>query len=113
MLITTIGINHVSAPLELREHLVYSDPSRGAALNALRDFCDEAVILDTCNRSEIYALSRHDSALVPKLTHFLCDFHRLPLETLQTHQYTYANQEAISHLYAVASGIDSLVVGEA
>jgi glutamyl-tRNA reductase len=113
MHVITVGINHSSAPLELRERVAYTDETRSAALAALKTFCAEAVILDTCNRSEIYALCDDDSALALRLSAFVCDFHQLPRDMLQAHLYTYVDQEAVAHLCTVASGLDSLVIGEA
>ncbi len=115
MLILAVGLNHASAPLELRERLAYTSESRAAALNRLKSICAEAVILDTCNRSEVYALFANDGEseeLTPRLIDFLCTFHQLSPQLLQAHLYSLVNQTAISHLFSVASGIDSLVVGE-
>lgn len=108
-----VGLNHASAPLELRERISYTDDARAAALNALKQFCAEAVILDTCNRSEVYALATERDELAASIQDFLCNFHNLSARTLQPHLYEYSQQRASAHLFSVAAGIDSLVVGEA
>ncbi len=113
MLITLVGLNHATAPLALRERMSYSDGTRAAALQKLKQFCAEAVILDTCNRSELYALTRDTQDSISTLTLFLTSFHQQPIATLQPYLYARTNQSAIAHLFNVASGADSLVIGEA
>ena len=112
-MLCAIGLNHSSAPLELRERLAYSDSTRAEALSALKGLCSEAVVLDTCNRSEIYAYDPVGRQLAGPLGEFLSAFHNLPADTLQAYLYAFNGPAAVSHLFAVASGIDSLVVGEA
>jgi glutamyl-tRNA reductase len=113
MLIQVFGLNHTTAPLELREQLTYTDESRATALATLKTFCAEAVIIDTCNRSEIYALTLNNDGLTRQLTDFLYTFHNLTKGILEPHLYDLSDQAVVSHLYEVASGVNSLVVGEA
>ncbi len=112
MLICALGVNHGSAPLELRERLSYTDETRAAALAALRQQYDEIVILDTCNRSEVYCASREAHDPAAGLLSFLAGFHGLDAEQLRPHIYAHLQRDAIAHLFAVACGIDSFVVGE-
>ncbi len=108
----TIGMNHAGAPLTVRERMTYTDASRAEALVALQALCHEVVILDTCNRSEVYASDPADD-LAPALEERLCKFHGLTPEELRPYRYVLSGKAAASHLFAVASGIDSLVLGEA
>jgi glutamyl-tRNA reductase len=107
-----ISLNHANAPLELRERLTYTAAARAAALKGLRTLCREAVILDTCNRSEICAVASPGSALGAALADFACEFHGLAPHELQPHLSINSEQAAVAHLFAVASGLESLVVGE-
>jgi glutamyl-tRNA reductase len=108
--IVACGLNHKTAPLELREKLVFREDNLASALKALSfdASVEEAVILSTCHRTEIYA-----SQLAPeKAMQWLSHFHRLPVERLAPHFYCYKNEETISHAIRVASGLDSMVFGE-
>jgi glutamyl-tRNA reductase len=108
----TIGMNHAGAPLAVREHMTYSDETRAEALAALREVCQEVAVLDTCNRSEVYA-SDPSADLAPALEERLRAFHRLAPEAMLPYRYVLEGKAAASHLFAVASGLDSLVLGEA
>ena len=68
----------------------------------------EAAILSTCNRSEIYAKARDPKIIID----WLCKYHGIKLKTIESHLYIYENQEAIQHAFRVASGLDSMVLGE-
>jgi glutamyl-tRNA reductase len=107
-----IGLNHSQAPLELRERVAYTGETRWQALAALTLDYAEAVVLDTCNRGELYIFDDRDD-LAPSLQNFLVEFHQLPPDSLSPYLVTLKDREAAQHLCAVASGIDSLAVGEA
>jgi glutamyl-tRNA reductase len=114
MPIYVLGINHHSAPVTVRERFAFAESALPDSLARLRDngVADEAVILSTCNRVEIYAAS----AAPPQeafagLRQFLLDAHGLadPLESLF---YAHTEPQSVEHLFKVASGLDSMVLGE-
>lgn len=111
MTIFALGVNHKTASVALREQVAFSPEQLHQALPALREQTgvNEAVILSTCNRTELYC---HGASSVDMLVGWLAGYHRIPLEQLREHCYTYQDDQAIEHLMAVASGLDSLVLGE-
>ena len=113
MRLFAIGVSHRSAPVELRERVDFARDGLERALDALttRGFAREAVVLSTCNRSEIYAALERDDD-VEALTRFFSEYHGLPHETLAKHLYVHRSADAARHVFRVAAGLDSLVVGE-
>jgi glutamyl-tRNA reductase len=117
MHILSIGLNHTTAPVELRERLAFSEEQVRAALarlgcahtNGTGD-TKEMVVISTCNRIEIYAASSKES--FSGLENFLSDARGVPVEALRPHLYHYADVESVRHLLDVAAGLDSLVLGE-
>ena len=115
MHILGLGLNHTSAPVQLRERLHFSEDQIRASLARLTcgkipSALSEVVILSTCNRIEIYAAS---SALdFDELESFLSDTRGVPPEEFRPHLYQFKNMDAVRHLYEVAAGLDSLVIGE-
>jgi glutamyl-tRNA reductase len=110
-----VGANFRSAPLELLERLAIDHERRPKALAGLFDLehVHEAVVVSTCNRVEIYtAISRFHGA-AGDVRRFLADLHGLRLEEFADHLYDYYEERAVQHLFGVAAGIDSMVVGEA
>jgi glutamyl-tRNA reductase len=114
MPIVVTGLSHHSSPVELRERFAFSNAQISDALSQVRErgIVDEAVILSTCNRVEIYAATRdNDPALGQVLRQFLCDFHGIgtaPGDELYTHR----DPQSVDHLFRVSCGIDSMVLGE-
>jgi len=110
----TVGLNHDSAPVEIREKLAFSASSVPIALSSfVHSFpSSEAVILSTCNRVEIYATSSDNSLNKETLLDFFSAFHGLPKEKFADHMYHYQDMSAVRHLFFVASSLDSLVRGE-
>ncbi len=112
MQLVTYGINHTTAPVEIREKCAFNADIMPAALTSLKHEAGvrEAVILSTCNRTEIYCHTEHnfDHAIV----HWLHDFHQIPDNALTPYLYNYRDDAAIRHLFRVASGLDSMVLGE-
>ncbi len=107
-----VGINHHSAPVSLREKVAFTPDQLGHALGDLVAHAglQEAAILSTCNRTEIIAVTdRQEPELIPE---WLANYHHLPLEELMPSIYIRNASEAVSHLMRVASGLDSMVVGE-
>ncbi|MBI5877440.1 MAG: glutamyl-tRNA reductase [Chloroflexi bacterium] len=111
MRITVMGVNFASAPVALRERLTYTAESRRAALLQLLTIAPEAVILDTCNRSELYVAYPAASPR-PALDRFLANFHHIDLALLRSHLFAYSDGDAARHVCAVAAGARSLVVGD-
>ena len=109
-----LGINHHTAPVSLRERLDFSKRDLSETLAALstRPACSEAVVLSTCNRVELYVRCDNPSHARAELTNFLSDFHGVDPAALTPHLYGLASNEAAQHLFRVAAGLDSLVVGE-
>jgi len=117
MHILSIGLNHTTAPIELRERLAFSEDQVRAALARMScghanvtSEIKEMVILSTCNRIEIYVVSNHKS--FSGLEAFLSDARGVPVADLYPHLYRFADDEAVRHLLDVAAGLDSLVLGE-
>jgi glutamyl-tRNA reductase len=107
-----LGLNHKTAPVEVREQLALS-PSRVAqALRFLREQsgAHEAAILSTCNRAEIYAVGSPEIA--PRLERFLDEFQHVSPRHIQPYLYRQHDENSARHLFRVAAGIDSLVLGE-
>jgi glutamyl-tRNA reductase len=114
MAIVVIGLSHHSSPVSVRERFAFAEARVPTVLQSLRDsgIAEEAVILSTCNRVEIYtATSLEGGRAVRELREFLvtCHEYRDPLEN---EVYTLAEPQSINHLFRVACGLDSLVLGE-
>jgi glutamyl-tRNA reductase len=108
-----LGVSHHTAPVELRERVAFTPAVLERALAELRARLDgEVVILSTCNRAEIYALAGDAEAARHGVASFLSEFHHLPLDRLEPHLYVRPDADAVRHLFRVAAGLDSLVVGE-
>src|SRR5687768_14380682 len=107
-----VGLSHRTAPVELRECVDFSRGGAGAALAALaeRAISKEMVVLSTCNRAEIYAVAGPEAP--DAVGRFFAEYHELPLARLSEHLYVRRGNEAARHLFRVAAGLDSLVVGE-
>ena len=112
MKIMVVGISYQSSPIEIRERVSFSNQRLEEAYNDLKNIkgVQEAIILDTCNRTEIYAyVSKGCSSDI--LLDFLMSFHNLE-DKWRQHFYHHKNTEAVDHLYRVAIGLDSMVIGE-
>lgn len=112
MNILAIGINHTTATVDVREKVAFQPEHLERALQSLmqQGSVSESVIVSTCNRTELYC--RAVSSDVAVILDWLATFHSIPVEHLAQHIYQHENEQAISHLMAVASGLDSLVLGE-
>jgi glutamyl-tRNA reductase len=109
-----VGANHRTAPIALRERLDFSSRGLGLALKALaaRVAVKEAALVSTCNRVELYVVCDDVSQTQADLARFVCDFHGLAPDLVSQHLYAFTDGDAARHLFRVASGLDSLVVGE-
>lgn len=109
MSLTIVGLNHQTAPVAVRERLAVSQQDLPQALLSLlgTDDIAEALILSTCNRTEIYAVGQPESVI-----RWLSAFHRLPVADFQQYLYSYQQQDCVRHAFRVSCGLNSMVLGE-
>lgn len=114
MNIVVIGLSHKTAAVEIREKVAFSPTQMEKPLSMLvaLDGITEGVIVSTCNRVEIYVTTRDIAGGIARVKRFLADYHNFPLETLEHHLYALHGEDAIRHVFRVASSLDSMVVGE-
>ncbi|HEU4620759.1 MAG TPA: glutamyl-tRNA reductase [Burkholderiaceae bacterium] len=119
MSLLAIGLNHTTAPVAVRERLSFAPTAVAEALQALRaQFArafPEAAIVSTCNRTEVYcavAADAEPSAEAPALATWLAEYHRLKADQIAPHLYALPQRDAVRHAFRVASGLDSMVIGE-
>ncbi|TEA79214.1 glutamyl-tRNA reductase [Allopusillimonas ginsengisoli] len=112
--VLTFGLNHVSAPVSVRERVSFPLDVVKPALDGLRSAfgasVKEAAILSTCNRTEIYCAA--EPQVQEHLPSWLAEFNRVEAGSLQPHLYQYHQNDAVRHAFRVASGLDSMVLGE-
>ena len=112
MNLSCIGISHKTAPVEDRERLWFSaDEIRTSLPQILREGITEAVLFSTCNRTELYILSRQSPASTEPLIKFLQE-QKSATDVSLSKFFTFAGQKAVEHLFSVTSGIDSMVIGD-
>ena len=124
MQLFAVGLNHTTAPVALRERVAFPADQIGQAVASARAWfgrsdgfgnSGEAAILSTCNRTELYAASRVPGGVnegIDATAHFLADYHKLPYAELRPYLYTLPQDNAVRHAFRVASGLDSMVLGE-
>ena len=116
MSILVVGLNHKSAPVEVREKLAFNPNSINTALSLFsqkyQDQKAEIVILSTCNRVELYISSQDGAIKVEDVLSFLADFHKIELNTFSPYMYHYNDDRAVNHLFFVTASLDSMVLGE-
>ena len=114
MTLLALGINHKTAPVSLRERVTFSPDTLDQALDSLlaQPMVQGGVVLSTCNRTELYLSVEEQDNLQEALVRWLCDYHNLNEEDLRNSLYWHQDNDAVSHLMRVASGLDSLVLGE-
>jgi glutamyl-tRNA reductase len=110
MSLFTLGLNHQTAPIAVRERIAFTPDALGHALRDLlgRPKVREAAILSTCNRTEVYIRADEPAPAA----RWLEDFHRVPADSLTPYLYTLPREKAVTHAFRVASGLDSMVLGE-
>jgi len=109
-----IGLNHTSAPVDLRECLAFSDAENERALSSLkrRDAVEEVLILSTCNRMEVL-LTTHDPAGAEKtVKSHIAETKSVPVHRFEPAMYIYSDDAAVRHVFRVAASLDSMIVGE-
>ncbi len=114
MQIVLVGINHRTAPVEVRERFSFSQAAIEAGLVKLHEkkSVEECLILSTCNRVEVYAVSEDAETCVEDIKRFLSEFHDVKEEHFSSYFYTLTGRSAVRHLFRVASSLDSMVIGE-
>jgi glutamyl-tRNA reductase len=109
MQLYVIGVNHTTAPIQIREHVAFDSEHLGSALHELTlNGASEAAILSTCNRTELYCNTDDPQ----KALDWLSQYHNLEKDAIAPYIYTLPNDEAVKHAFRVASGLDSMVLGE-
>lgn len=114
MTLLALGINHKTAPVSLRERVTFSPDTLDQALESLlaQPMVQGGVVLSTCNRTELYLSVEEQDNLHDRLVRWLCDYHNLNEDEVRNSLYWHHDNDAVSHLMRVASGLDSLVLGE-
>ncbi|MGI9028870.1 MAG: glutamyl-tRNA reductase [Ilumatobacteraceae bacterium] len=114
MSVVVIGVNHRSGPLSVLERLSIAPDAVGKAVIglSLRDNLREVAVLSTCNRTEVYAVAERFHGAYADIRDFLCELGSLPPDALHPYLYSQHDDAAARHLFEVAAGLDSAVIGE-
>ena len=110
--IVVVGSNHEYAPVHIREQLAFSGDQLAQGLDALQQRVPEGLILSTCNRTEIYAVGESDEQVVDEIFGFLSGYHSVTEPMLRRSSYVHSGEQAIDHFFRVASGLNSMILGE-
>ncbi|RPJ13958.1 MAG: glutamyl-tRNA reductase [Desulfobacteraceae bacterium] len=112
--IILIGLNHKTAPVEIRECLSVSKEEADSILDAIKgsDSVNEVVLFSTCNRVEILMAAENKAGAVETAQKHLSEFKKVPLSQFKGSMYLYDGDEAVRHIFRVASSLDSMVIGE-
>ncbi len=110
MQLFTFGINHQTAPLAVREQMAFNAEAMEPALHDLveQGAAKEATILSTCNRTEVYCSTQAPERIV----NWLANYHQMEARDIEPYLYTFPREQAVKHAFRVASGLDSMVLGE-
>jgi glutamyl-tRNA reductase len=114
MSILVIGVNHRSAPLAVLERvsLPADEISKAVERLAARDNVREVAVISTCNRTEVYAVAERFHGAYADIRDFLCEAGDIGADELHPHLYSFHDDDAVRHLFEVAAGLDSAVIGE-
>ncbi|MGH9427020.1 MAG: glutamyl-tRNA reductase, partial [Terriglobia bacterium] len=116
MSIVLVGVNHKTAPVEVRELLAFSEEACAEGLRALVDgeVVREGLIVSTCNRVEVLTATTSEQITQSRerITNFLSQSRSLPHDVFRDHSYSHIDDQAVRHIFRVASSLDSMVVGE-
>jgi glutamyl-tRNA reductase len=112
--IVLLGLNHKTAPVALRECLAFSKDETIAALKAFQEspVINEAILISTCNRVEILMATEEKSSAIDAAKLLLSEFKKVPVNEFENALYIYDGDDAVRHIFRVASSLDSMVVGE-
>lgn len=111
MQIHVAGVNHSTTPIEIRERLAVSNDHLADALSLLRGQVSQGLILSTCNRIEVYSVAKSSDSSQPGIEFFKA-WANISDNDLSSYIYRYRNEAAVRHLFGVASGLDSMIIGE-
>jgi glutamyl-tRNA reductase len=114
MELLVVGLNHKTAPIEIRECLAFPEDKIAEAVSKVHALpsLKENMILSTCNRVEVYAATRETEKATHELKEFLSQYHGVSLKEFEKSLYFHIGEEAVRHIFRVASSLDSMVVGE-
>jgi len=114
MHIVIVGLSHKTAPVEIRERLAFAPTAMERPLQQLLELppVAEGLIVSTCNRVELCAATKEPEAAMTAMRRFLATYHEVDLDEIDDHLYDYQGEDAIRHLFRVASSLDSMVLGE-
>ena len=120
MHLLALGLNHTTAPVSVRERVAFGPDEIAETIGHLRDRCSstptggirEAAILSTCNRTEIYCAAEDVEKARASVLSFISERKNVALSELEPHMYVYEHEQAAKHTFRVASGLDSMVLGE-
>ncbi len=114
MHIVIVGLSHKTAPVEIREKLAFAPTAMERPLRQMLELATitEGLIVSTCNRVELCAVTREPDAAVAELRRFLAEYHEISPEEINENLFDYQGEEAIRHLFRVSSSLDSMVLGE-
>ena len=114
MSIVVIGVNHRTGPLALLERVAIPAATLPKVVHGLtsRENIREAVVLSTCNRTEVYAVAERFHGAYADIRDFFCELGGLATDQLHPHLYSQHDEGAVTHLFEVAAGLDSAVLGE-
>ena len=112
MSLLVLGLDHRTAPVELRERLSVERDQLPEALAQLAEYVPQSVIVSTCNRTEVYTYDPDDIGLVGRVGDFLIGYSGVPGDELERHIYQLWESDCVAHLFRVASGLESMIVGE-
>ncbi|TMD83473.1 MAG: glutamyl-tRNA reductase, partial [Chloroflexi bacterium] len=112
MHIIVVGVDHTSAPIAFRERLACSPRQVSQVLRISQQVVQEGILLSTCNRIELYGVCSESSDGVAGLLQVLSEARDVALSELQSYCYSFVDEQAVSHLFGVTSGLYSLVPGE-
>ena len=112
--IVLLGINHNTAPIELRECIAFTEDQSKSALHSLmrKTFIKEALLFSTCNRVEVLVVTNDSARAVAETKNFIAEFNKIPLAQFENALYVHEGNEAVRHVFRVAASLDSMVVGE-
>jgi glutamyl-tRNA reductase len=112
--ILLLGLNHDTAPVELRECIAFSKDDTAAALRALiqREAINEVIVFSTCNRVEVLLVTDDKAVAVETTKNFIAEFNNTPRERFEASLYLWEGNEAVRHIFKVAASLDSMILGE-
>ena len=114
MEIAVLGINHKTAPIEVREKLSIPSHQTSALLKQMgeKNIFDERILLSTCNRTELYGVVHNGHSSIAEAKRFLGEYAGMDASLLEDKLYVFRQPHSVEHLFSVASGLDSMVLGE-